>query len=84
MKGSADVATMNPDCSRHTLSCAGGNRARVRPLRGPDRDRRLPRQGYSFDKAITKFAFAYADQNDSDYKAFGDSIDNGQITAEKD
>jgi hypothetical protein len=41
-------------------------------------------KGDSFDKAITKFAFAYADQNDSDYKAFGDSIDNGQITAEKD
>ena len=41
-------------------------------------------KGDSFDKAITKFAFAYADQNDSDYKAFGDSIDSGQITAEND
>ncbi|MBG7606098.1 MAG: DUF2252 domain-containing protein [Actinobacteria bacterium] len=37
--------------------------------------------GDVFDRAIADFAVAYADQNDSDYKAFKAAIDSGQISA---
>ena len=37
--------------------------------------------GDSFDKAVTKFAFTYADQNDRDYAAFIAAIDDGSIEA---
>jgi hypothetical protein len=37
--------------------------------------------GNVFDKAISDFAIAYADQNESDYKAFKAAIDSGQISA---
>ena len=37
--------------------------------------------GDVFDKAIAEFAVAYADQNESDYKAFKAAIDSGKISA---
>jgi hypothetical protein len=40
--------------------------------------------GDAFDRAITDFAFAYADQNDADYQAFTDAIASGRIEAEDD
>ena len=36
----------------------------------------------AFDRAITRFAEAYADQNERDYKALGDAIRDGRIEAE--
>jgi predicted alpha/beta hydrolase len=35
-----------------------------------------------FDRAITKFAAAYADQNERDYHALVDAVKSGRITAE--
>src|ERR1700746_204225 len=35
-----------------------------------------------FDRAITKFASAYADQNERDYHALVDAVKSGRITAE--
>jgi uncharacterized protein (DUF2252 family) len=37
-----------------------------------------------FDQAITRFAAAYADQNERDHKALVDAVDSGRITAERD
>jgi uncharacterized protein (DUF2252 family) len=37
-----------------------------------------------FDKAITRFAAAYADQNERDHKALVDAVDSGRIAAEPD
>jgi uncharacterized protein (DUF2252 family) len=37
-----------------------------------------------FDKAITQFAAAYADQNERDYKSLVDAVASGRITAEPD
>jgi hypothetical protein len=34
-----------------------------------------------FSNALTKFAFAYADQNEKDYKQFKKAIDSGRISA---
>jgi uncharacterized protein (DUF2252 family) len=36
-----------------------------------------------FDKAIAKFASAYADQNERDYQALVDAVKSGRITAEQ-
>ena len=38
----------------------------------------------SFDEAITEFAGLYADQNESDYRAFADAIDRGDLEADLD
>ena len=35
-----------------------------------------------FDRAIARFATAYADQNESDYQALTDAVKSGRITAE--
>jgi len=35
-----------------------------------------------FDRAIAKFAAAYADQNERDYEALVDAAKSGRITAE--
>jgi uncharacterized protein (DUF2252 family) len=40
--------------------------------------------GDVFDKAITQFASAYADQNERDYKSLVDAVASGRITAERD
>jgi uncharacterized protein (DUF2252 family) len=37
-----------------------------------------------FDRAITEFAVAYADQNERDYQALVQAIKDGRITAERD
>ena len=37
-----------------------------------------------FDKAITQFAAAYADQNERDHKSLVDAVASGQLTAEPD
>jgi uncharacterized protein (DUF2252 family) len=36
----------------------------------------------TFDEAITEFADRYADQNESDYRAFADTINRGDLEAE--
>ena len=35
-----------------------------------------------FDRAITRFAAAYADQHERDYRALVDAVKSGRITAE--
>src|SRR6266700_4419923 len=37
-----------------------------------------------FDRAITKFAAAYADQNERDYQSLVDAVASGRVTAERD
>ena len=37
-----------------------------------------------FDKAITQFASAYADQNERDHQALVDAVTSGRLTAEPD
>jgi Uncharacterized protein conserved in bacteria (DUF2252) len=37
--------------------------------------------GGSFDQAMTDFAAAYADQNQRDYRALRDAVDEGTVIA---
>ena len=39
-------------------------------------------KGDAFDRALARFAEAYADQNERDYQAMLDAVDAGTITAE--
>ncbi len=56
-------------------------RPRPRPLGRPRRDRLVPRQVDTFDRAIADFSVAYADQNERDYAAFCDAIASGRLDA---
>jgi uncharacterized protein (DUF2252 family) len=82
MKGSADVATMSARRLRNYASVCGATLAHAH-ARSSDA---IAIAGYlgsgdTFDKAVTEFAFRYADQNDRDYAAFITAIDNGHIEA---
>ncbi len=82
MKGSADVGSMGPKRLRNYATVCGATLAHAH-ARSADT---IAISGYvgsgdSFDKAVTKFAFTYADQNDRDYAAFIAAINSGQIEA---
>jgi uncharacterized protein (DUF2252 family) len=82
MKGSADVEAMKPGgMSFYAQICAwtlaraharSGDPAAISSYLGKDD---------SFDKAITDFAFRYADQNQRDYDAFKDAVASGRLQA---
>ena len=82
MKGSADVAKMSPSRLRNYATVCGATLAHAH-ARSADT---IAIAGYlgsgdTFDKAVTEFAFTYADQNDRDYAAFIAAIDDGNIAA---
>ena len=39
--------------------------------------------GTNFDEAVTRFASAYADQNERDFEAFEEAVRSGRLQAEK-
>ncbi len=82
-KGSAQVELMEPDLmATYARLCATElARAHVRSgdgvaiasyLGGAD----------TFDRSLTRFAEAYADQNERDYQTLTDAVSAGKITAE--
>jgi uncharacterized protein (DUF2252 family) len=82
MKGSADVASMGARRLGNYATVCGATLAHAH-ARSADA---IAIAGYlgsgdTFDKAVTEFAFTYADQNDRDYAAFITAIDNGHIEA---
>jgi thiamine monophosphate kinase len=40
--------------------------------------------GNAFDRAILEFSRAYAEQNERDYKALAQAVEEGRVTAELD
>jgi uncharacterized protein (DUF2252 family) len=84
MKGSAEVETMTPErlalygrlCGA-TLARAHartGNAAKITGYLGDDD---------TFDRALERFAVAYADQNDADYAAFTTAAEEHRIEVER-
>ena len=57
---------------------------RPRPLRRPDRHRRLPGRLGRLRPGHRQFAAAYADQNERDHQSLLDAVAAGRITAERD
>jgi uncharacterized protein (DUF2252 family) len=82
-KFSADIATMVPRGMRLYGALCGWTLARAHARSG-DRIAIAAYLGGAdvFDRAITQFARAYADQNERDHQALLDAVASGRITAE--
>ena len=84
MKGSADVETMGPRRLHGYATICGWTLAHAHARSSdPIAIAGYLGKGSSFDRALTEFAFTYADQNDVDYAAMSAAIDDGRITAEQ-
>jgi hypothetical protein len=83
-KSSADIDTMEPDMMAAYGRMCGWTLARAHARSGDARAiGAYLGGGSSFDKALVRFADAYADQNERDHAALVDAIDSGRIEAEK-
>ena len=82
MKGSVDVSTMKAHQMNSYASLCGWTLAHAHSRSGdPVEIAGYLGSGEVFADALTAFAFAYADQNDSDYKEFTKAIKSGRISA---
>ena len=84
MKGSAAVETMPPERLALYGELCGATLARAHARTGDA----AKIAGYlgdddTFDRAIERFAVAYADQNDADYAAFTQAADEQRIAVER-
>jgi uncharacterized protein (DUF2252 family) len=85
MKGSTNVAAMNPRRLRHYAGICGWTLAHAHARSGdPIAIAGYLGSGSAFDRAVGDFAFRYADQNDRDYRAFVAAIGTGRATSEPD
>ena len=84
-KFSADIETMVPSGLRLYGALCGWTLARAHARSG-DRIAIAAYLGGSdvFDRAVTQFAAAYADQNERDYQSLLDAVASGRIIAERD
>jgi uncharacterized protein (DUF2252 family) len=82
-KFSVEIETLRPEGLQLYAALCGWTLARAHARSG-DRIAIAAYLGGSdvFDKAIAKFAAAYADQNDHDHRALVDAVKSGRITAE--
>jgi uncharacterized protein (DUF2252 family) len=83
-KFSIDIETLRPEGLRTYGALCGWTLARAHARSG-DRIAIAAYLGNSdvFDRAIAKFAVAYADQNERDHQALIDAVKSGRITAEQ-
>ena len=82
-KGSALVELMSPRLLRIYAGICGAELARAHARSGDA----IAITSYlgsndAFDRALAQFAESYADQNEHDYKALTNAVDDGHITAE--
>jgi uncharacterized protein (DUF2252 family) len=84
-KYSIDVEALTPRGMRIYGEACGWALARAHACTG-DRIAIAAYLGGSdvFDTAITKFAVAYADQNERDHRSLVDAVNSGRLTAERD
>ncbi len=84
-KFSVDIETMVPPGLRLYGELCGWTLARAHARSG-DRIAIAAYLGGSdvFDRAITEFAAAYADQNERDHAALVDAVTSGRLTGERD
>ena len=84
MKGSAAIETMPPARLARYGEICGATLARAHARTGDA----AKITGYlgdddTFDRALERFAVAYADQNDADYAAFTQAADEQRIAVER-
>ena len=82
-KFSVDIELLRPEGLRLYAELCGWTLARAHARSG-DRIAIASYLGGSdvFDRAIAKFAVAYADQNERDHQSLVDAVKSGRITAE--
>lgn len=82
-KGSAEIEQMVPDGLTMYGRLCGWTLARAHARSGdPIAIAAYLGAGTNFDRAILKFAGAYAEQNDRDYRALTAAVQDGRIAAE--
>ena len=82
MKGSAEVETMSARRLGLYATVCGWTLAHAHARSSdPIAISGYLGKGSSFDRAVTQFAFTYADQNDLDFASMRSAIDDGRITA---
>ena len=82
MKGSADVAAMNPDQLERYGELCGWTLAHAHARAGDSLAiSSYLGKGSAFDEAVAAFAVTYADQTEADHAAFTQAIADGRITA---
>ena len=83
-KGSIDLALLDPKQLSKLAAACGWTLAHAHARTG-DRFAIASYLGEedSFDRALVKFASAYADQNEADYARFMEALENGELTPEK-
>jgi len=83
-KFSMEIALLRPEGLKMYGALCGWTLARAHARSG-DRIAIAAYLGNSdvFDRAITKFATVYADQNERDYQSLVDAVASGRITAER-
>ena len=83
MKGSADIAAMNPDQLMQYGAVCGWTLAHAHARSGDAVTiSSYLGKGRVMDKAIARFAVSYADQCEHDFTAFRQAIHDGRISAE--
>ncbi|MEU6137404.1 DUF2252 domain-containing protein [Nocardioides sp. NPDC047086] len=83
-KGSATVEAMDPAALTGYARLCGWTLARAHARSGdPVAIASYLGSGDRFDRAISRFAEAYADQNERDYAAFRRAIDEGRLVARR-
>ncbi|HSD22883.1 MAG TPA: DUF2252 domain-containing protein [Solirubrobacterales bacterium] len=84
-KGSAEIERMDADALRYYAELCGGTLA-LGHARSGDRIAIASYlgKGDAFDRAICRFAEAYADQNDRDYEAVSAAVESGRLEATRD
>jgi uncharacterized protein (DUF2252 family) len=83
MKGSFDITQYDPKGTATYLAVCGHCLARAHARSGdPAAISAYLGKGDTFDKAVSKFAMAYADQTEQDHQALLDAIKSGRVVAE--
>jgi uncharacterized protein (DUF2252 family) len=83
-KSSADIETMEPDMMAAYGRMCGWTLARAHARSGDPRAiASYLGEGSKFDKALVRFADAYADQNERDHAALVQAIADGRVPATK-
>jgi uncharacterized protein (DUF2252 family) len=82
MKGSVDTAALHPDDLRGYAQLCGGVLARAHARSGnPAEIAGYLGQSETFDRAIVRYATAYADQTEKDWRALSDAVRARRVTA---
>jgi uncharacterized protein (DUF2252 family) len=82
-KGSAVIEAMNPHAMTVYAQLCGRSLAKAHARSGdPIAISSYLGAGESFDRALSAFAEAYADQNERDYRALEDAVASGRVRSE--